>query len=157
GHAGEARPLLERALAIAEGVHGAEHHQVATILANLASVLQDPGWVEEACTREVARIREAWRAAKVSSGEYDDATLSILCGDSNVAMQDTRLFKDLTRKQAESARPLLERSLAIEEKIYGPHHPRVAARLSDLGWVLHLIDRSAEALPLLKRALGIAK
>ena len=43
GQPGEARPLLERALAIDEAVYGPDHPEVATDLDNLAMILEDLG------------------------------------------------------------------------------------------------------------------
>jgi hypothetical protein len=50
---------------------------------------------------------------------------------------------------------LMRRALAIDEKSFGPEHPLVAAHLSSLGSVLRTTDRSAEAQPLMRRALAI--
>jgi tetratricopeptide (TPR) repeat protein len=50
---------------------------------------------------------------------------------------------------------LLRRALAIDEKSYGPEHPNVAGRLSNLAAVLQSENRLSEAEPLLRRALTI--
>jgi hypothetical protein len=60
----DARPLLERALAIAEATHGPDHPEVATRLNNLAMILQvlgRPGEARPLAERALAirRTREA--------------------------------------------------------------------------------------------------
>ena len=59
-----ARPLLERALAIDEAVHGPDHPTVATRLNNLALVLQDlgqPGGAQPLLERALAIDRSGPR------------------------------------------------------------------------------------------------
>ena len=54
-----------------------------------------------------------------------------------------------------AARPLLERGLAIREKVFGPEHNNVAVSLQELGFTLYLSGDYAAARPLLERALAI--
>jgi DNA-binding CsgD family transcriptional regulator len=54
-----------------------------------------------------------------------------------------------------TARPLLERSLDIRERMLGPHHPETASSLNSLGDVLHSQGELATARPLLERSLEI--
>ncbi len=63
-----------------------------------------------------------------------------------------RCLSDVGR---EGARPLLERALRINETTFGPQHPTVAKRLSNLAVVLQDIGDAAGARPLLERALRI--
>ena len=51
--------------------------------------------------------------------------------------------------------PLIRRSLAINEKSYGPEHPHVATGLDNLAGLLRDTNRLAEAEPLYRRALAI--
>jgi Tetratricopeptide repeat len=53
------------------------------------------------------------------------------------------------------ARPLQERALAITEAAHGPDHPDVAARRSNLAWILRDLGDPAAARPLQERALAI--
>jgi hypothetical protein len=53
------------------------------------------------------------------------------------------------------AEPLMRRSLAIDEKSYGPEHPNVAIRLNNLALLLKATSRLAEAEPLMRRHLVI--
>ena len=55
------------------------------------------------------------------------------------------------------ARPLAERALAIDEAAYGPDHPAVAIRLSNLALILKDLGQLAEARPLAERALAITE
>ena len=50
---------------------------------------------------------------------------------------------------------MIERALAIDEKSYGPEHPRVAIDLNNLAQLLQATNRLGEAEPLMKRALAI--
>eukprot|EP00903_Cladosiphon_okamuranus_P006332 g6204.t1 len=52
-------------------------------------------------------------------------------------------------------KPLLQRSLAIDEKVYGPDHPQVATDLNNLAGLLQRQGHHDEAKPLYKRSLAI--
>jgi tetratricopeptide (TPR) repeat protein len=53
------------------------------------------------------------------------------------------------------AEPLYRRALAIDEKSFGPDHPKVARGLNNLAALLRDTNRLAEAEPLFRRALAI--
>ena len=53
------------------------------------------------------------------------------------------------------AEPLYRRALAIDEKSYGPDHPKVAIDLNNLAFLLRQTNRLSEAEPLYRRALAI--
>jgi tetratricopeptide (TPR) repeat protein len=53
------------------------------------------------------------------------------------------------------AEPLMRRALEIDEKSYGPEHPRVAIDLNNLAGLFYKTNRMAEAEPLYRRALAI--
>src|SRR6266446_1364600 len=53
------------------------------------------------------------------------------------------------------AAPLVQRALAIREKIVGPAHPDVAASLNNLALLYIAQSKNAEAEPLQQRALAI--
>ena len=53
------------------------------------------------------------------------------------------------------AEPLIRRSLAINEAIYGPDHPSMARGLNNLASLLEATNRLAEAEPLYRRSLAI--
>jgi Tetratricopeptide repeat len=49
----------------------------------------------------------------------------------------------------------MRRALGIDEKSYGPEHPRVARDLNNLGQLLQATNRLVEAEPLSRRQLRI--
>ena len=53
------------------------------------------------------------------------------------------------------AEPLYRRALAIDEKSYGPDHPKVATDLNNLAILLSQTNRPSVAEPLYRRALAI--
>ncbi|MGO9776029.1 MAG: tetratricopeptide repeat protein [Terracidiphilus sp.] len=53
------------------------------------------------------------------------------------------------------AEPLMRRGLEIDEKSYGPDHPKIAICLNNLALLLQATNRLAEAEPLMRRALAI--
>jgi hypothetical protein len=63
------------------------------------------------------------------------------------------LLKDSNRM--DEAEPLLRRALAIDEKVRGPVHPKVATRLNNLALVLEKTNRVADAEPLMRRSFAI--
>ncbi len=65
------------------------------------------------------------------------------------------ILRDLGQPGA--ARPLLERALAIDEASYGPDHPNVAIRLSNLALILGDLGQPETARPLQERAGAINK
>jgi len=126
----------------AEPTLGPEHFDTATILVNLADLVQAQGNLAMARSlfERALAIRE-----KVLGPDHPDTatTLSYLA--------------DLLHAQGDLAgmRPLLERALAIDEKALGPDHPSTAIDLSNLGGLLRKQGNFAAARPLLERALKI--
>jgi hypothetical protein len=55
----------------------------------------------------------------------------------------------------DQAETLMRRALAISEKSFGPEHPSVALRLSNLALLLRDANRLGEAEPLMRRNLTI--
>ena len=110
---GEARPLAERALAIAEAAYGPDHPDVATRLNNLALILRDLG--DPAAARPLAE-----RALAIAEAAHGPDHPDVATGLNNLAL----ILQDLGDPAA--ARPLAERALAIDEAAYGPDHPAVA-------------------------------
>jgi Tfp pilus assembly protein PilF len=53
------------------------------------------------------------------------------------------------------ARAAFERALAIDEKIFGPDHPRIAGDVGNLGTVLYDQDNLAGARAAFERALRV--
>lgn len=59
------------------------------------------------------------------------------------------------RARYEEAEPLLQRALAIQEKVLGPEHPNTALGLNNLAYLYNDQGKYTEAEPLLQRALAI--
>ena len=59
------------------------------------------------------------------------------------------------RSQHDEAERLYRRSLAIDERSYGPDHPNVARHLNNLASLLQATNRLGEAEPMMRRALAI--
>jgi len=59
------------------------------------------------------------------------------------------------RAELEQAKQFSERALAIDEKAYGPEHPRVAVRANNIGLILKAQGDLPGALDFAKRALAI--
>ena len=114
-------------------------------------------WVDAAFEGDPADVRTwpvldplAPHALSVST--YADAAQ--IAGPTSRLMNDLgRLLDDKARHR--EAEPLYARALAIDEKRFGPDHPRVAAHLNNLALLLSATNRRAEAEPLIRRALAI--
>ncbi|MFC2108097.1 tetratricopeptide repeat protein [Candidatus Bipolaricaulota bacterium] len=59
--------------------------------------------------------------------------------------------------QHAEAKAAYERALEIDEKVYGPDHPKVARDVNNLGGVLQALGQHAEAKAAYERALEIAE
>jgi len=138
----DARPLLERALAIGEDVYGPDAPVVAARLNNLAGILQDLG--------DLAGARPLQeRALAIYEAVYGPDHPEVATDLNNLA-QVLRGLGDLA-----GARPLQERALAITEAVYGPDHPDVARDLNNLAVILRRLGDPEGARPLQERALAI--
>ena len=140
----QARPLLERELAIREKALGPEHPDTAVSLNNLASLLKAQG--------DLAAARPLYERAlaiceKALGPEHPSTATSL----ANLAL--------LLQAQVDlaAARPLYERALAIREKALGPEHPGTASNLNNLAFLLQAQGDLAAARPLYERALAICE
>jgi tetratricopeptide (TPR) repeat protein len=71
-----------------------------------------------------------------------------------VVLNNLAALSQATNRLAE-AEPMMRRALAIDEKSYGPEHPKVARDLNNLAQLLQDTNRLAEAEPMMRRALAI--
>jgi len=138
----QARPYLERALAIRERALGPGHPDTAASLNNLASLLQAQG--DYAAARPLYERAVAVHERALGPDHSYTAT-----GLNNLA--------SLLQAQGDyaAARPLYERALAIREEVLGPGHPDTAAGLNNLASLLQALGHNAAARPLLERAVAI--
>ncbi len=138
----EAEPLMRRALAIDEQLHGLRHPNVARHLNNLAWLLRVTNRLAEA----EPLMRRALAIAEQAYG-LQHPNVAIHLNNLASLLQDTNRLAE--------AEPLIRRGLAIDEQAYEPRHPHVARDLNNLAWLLRVTDRLAEAEPLMRRALAI--
>lgn len=138
----EARPILERVLAIREKVLEPDHRDTATSLNNLADMLRHLGLYEAA--RPLYQ-RSLTIYEKVLGSDHLDTATSM----NNLA----ELLGDLGNYQA--ARPMYERSLTIRENVLGPDHPHTAMSLNNLAELLQSLGEYEAARPLYVRSLAI--
>jgi tetratricopeptide (TPR) repeat protein len=144
GSPGDAKPLLERALAIDEAAHGPDHPTVAIRLNDLAVILRDLG--EPGQARALVE-----RALAIAEATYGPDHPTVAADLGNLAA----ILRELG--EAGQARPLVERALAIDEAAYGPDHPTVGTDLDNLAAILRDLGEPGQARPLQERALTITE
>jgi non-specific serine/threonine protein kinase/serine/threonine-protein kinase len=138
----EARPLLERSLAIREEQLGLDHLDVAESLQRLAWLFRERGEFKKAgpLLERVIAIRE--RHLRPDHLDVGNGVASL---GANYLQQG----------RYEEAEPLLRRALAIRERSLGPDDPAVAASVNNLGILLWRQRKFAEAEPFFERSLAI--
>jgi tetratricopeptide (TPR) repeat protein len=186
GRYAEAEPLLRRALANFEKNLGPANPSVATILSNLARLLQNQGKCNEAepLHRRALAITEkvlgpenlvvAINLNQLASlleaqGKYTEAetlyrrvlaitekTFGQQHHDVAISLNNLARLLDTQGKYAE-AEPLYRRALALDEKAFGPLHPDVAIILNNLAHLLQNTGKGSEAETLYRRALDITE
>jgi serine/threonine-protein kinase len=178
----EARPLLERALAIKTELHGETHVEMAESLADLANVLHSTGdfeLAEESARRVLALRRRTLAAdsphiaesltdlaATVSAqGRYDEAEplyREAVAIDREHGSRE-RVADDLNNlgtflmdagKYAES-RTAHEEALEIRTSLYGARHTDVATSMSNLGLTLQRLGELEESEAMLRAAIDL--
>lgn len=134
------RDLLEKALSIAEDIHGADHAHVATILTKLSRVLGE--------LDEPEALTYAERALAIDITLYGEDHSSVARDYNNIAK--------VLRKRRDLAGAILnvERALAIDERLYGPDDPELIPRLNDLGFLRRVKGDLDGARQVLESALG---
>ncbi len=179
-----ARELLQRALAIDEGLPGANEGKVIKDLVALgtaefhaAKPADARSYHERALTLgerlygpnhpEIARIATNLATAQAGMGDVDAAApmferaLAILDGaygpdHPNSAGTLTNLGAvHAMRKQFDLALPIFERALAIQERTLGPDHPDLAVGLHNMGIIASNGDDLAKAREFHQRALAL--
>ena len=187
GDYGQARPVLDEALAIRRRTLGSEHPDVAVSLMNAAQLrsLSDGGVASAVPLR-----REALALRRRMFGDDDPRTMDALYGLASdlhisgdyraarplfdewlgrVSRQPTELT--LVRdeqlgtlasilqisKQPLRAESLARQVLAIDRKLYGAQHDQVAIHLSRLGSILEDQGRNSEADTLLSASVAMLR
>jgi tetratricopeptide (TPR) repeat protein len=140
----EAKVDAEKAVALAEVVHGLNHAFVASCINNLAAVLQSLGKLAEAR----ANYERALKIDEIAYGP-DHPAVAIQLNNLGSLLLDMGDFP--------GARNYLERARRIDEAIYGPDHPKIITELNNLGLVLRQLGDLAGARTNFERALKIAE
>lgn len=117
GDAAAARPLAERALAIAEANYGPDHPDIAIPLGNLGLILLDLG--ESAAAR--ALIERALAIAKTTSPPANPIPTDILTD--LVTTRDELIVVLLDNGMFAAARPVIESALDLDDTSHGPKPP----------------------------------
>ena len=119
----EARPLMERAVALGKTMFGPDHPDLATGYHHLARILKD-----------LAEFPEALRLAE-SALTLDEATYG---PEHHEVAADLALIGNIQRQLGNlpEATSRLERALAIRKAAFGPDSSLVATSLNDLGNVV---------------------
>ncbi|CAB1118954.1 unnamed protein product [Ectocarpus sp. CCAP 1310/34] len=139
----EAESLYKRSLSIDEKVYGPDHPEVAADLNNMAVLMESQarrwgssdkflGSTSGKCVEAVPLHRQSLGIREKTLGpEHPDVAESLnnLAGVLRSQASVNPVFEILRNFQ--DAEPLYERSLAIDEKVYGPDHPEVATDLNN--------------------------
>jgi TPR repeat protein len=138
----EAENLVSEAVAIDEGLYGAEHPELATDLTVYATILQQLGKLDlaEAMMR---RIIDLYRKSLPTNHPQ------IAIGLNNLAILK------LHQQKTEEAEPLLREAIAINRACLGSEHPDLATRLNNLALALRASGKLREALDPAQEALRI--
>ena len=142
GRYGQAVPLAEEALRIAEKTFGPEDSNLGEALYKLAELYHTQGKYAEA----ELLYQRSLRIVEKALGPKHPNVAAVL---NNLA-----LLYDAQGKYGE-AEPLYQRSLRIYEKALGPKHPTVAYTLENLASLYVSQGKYGEAEPLLQRGLRI--
>ncbi|MBX3325197.1 MAG: CHAT domain-containing protein [Nitrospira sp.] len=184
GKSHEARPLLDRALAITGKILGLNHITTANSLTYSAKLYYAQGQYSQAqpLLERVLAITEKTQgpdhpntAASLnnlaqlyySQGKYVQAlsltqraleirerVLGLDHPDTATSLGNLAVLYKAQGQYAQ-AEPLSRRALAITEKALGPGHPITATSLNNLALLYEALEQYAEALPLAQQALTI--
>ena len=141
---GEKRPIVERALTLAERTPGADPLDVAAVRRDFGYILQQ--------SREHARALPYFEQAA--------AAFETALGADHPTTADVWRLLATTYAwvgQRAKAEPLAQRALAVSEQALGPEHPQVAQCLITLGNLRSDAQDSDRAEELLRRALAIVE
>ncbi|MDF0590042.1 tetratricopeptide repeat protein [Candidatus Methanocrinis natronophilus] len=139
-----ARSVLERLVAVDEGLRGPQHPEVATDLNNLGSVLRVLGDLPGAMAHFERAI-----AIEEAQDEPDPLKIAIRANNLGTVL---RSLGDLPGALAQ-----YERALSIDMDAYGPNHFKTAIRINNLGEVLREmgdLDGAMESFNLALRVFG---
>src|ERR1035441_4828427 len=138
----------------------AVHRMVQAVAKSRMSVEERAQWAEQVVRAvNVAFPYIDWdkregliHSAQVSSALVDEYRLSLPAASRLLTQAGHYLYE---RARYAEAEPLMRRAVAIDERLYGPDHPEVAADLSNLASLLYSTNRLVEAEPLMRRVVEI--
>lgn len=139
GRLDQAKPILERALVIAEKSLPDGHPKLAISLYNLASVLQEQKQFAKAESLLLRAVKMAEQA--------------VIDSRPNMGLAMTDLYVEQT--DFAQANPLLQFTLSTDQNQLGRDHPLTASFLKSLASLYVTQARYAEAEPLFRRAVEI--
>jgi len=142
GNYEKARERYDAALIGYEKLRGPEHHSVARLIENIASVARHQGRHEEA----LSKSRRALTLLEKALGPHHPWVSGALTAI-GIALESRGEFVE--------AQKVHERALEINEKSYGPDHNNTAVALMNLANVLGENGKPDEAIAMYTRALGI--
>jgi len=181
GLAGEARPVLEKALEGLVQIHGPAHPDIAATLNEIGNALAAQGELEAAQTRlqEALQMRRdllGADAAEVAETLTDLGRVAFERGEQRVAEQYFRDSLALYSRRGLQATPqaaqvmnelasllvyvghyreaagLLEAALKIDRRAFGEDYPRVIMEIHNLAFVLQMQGQFAAAEPLFRKS-----
>jgi tetratricopeptide (TPR) repeat protein len=123
------------------------------------SLVEALGWINAAFVGDPGDVRN-WPTLDPLAPHA--RTVTAHADAASIAEPTARLMNQLgalfnTKALHAEAEPLMRRTLAIDEKRFGPDHPHVATRLNNLAQLLLATNRLVEAEPLMRRALAIGE
>lgn len=142
GQVEDAVSLLQRNLPSRIALSGANHRETGVYHNDLGVMLTAAGRADEAIPSFRAALG-VWQATGLESGPDALNTLNNLAA------------LEVLEGRPARAEPLFERALAVRRNLYGPS-AATAALLSNYGKTLMLLDRAAEAAPVLEEAMAMA-
>ncbi|HTE50672.1 MAG TPA: serine/threonine-protein kinase [Kofleriaceae bacterium] len=142
GELDEARPHLERAIALGTKAHGRERLFLAEPLQRLASLEEAAGHHDEA----IRLVRQAYALVEAELGPENPDVLALVTGEGSALHAAGRV---------DEAIAVWRRGLSMSEKVVGPVSPLVASFLNDIGMALRDKGDLPGALTNLQRALSI--
>jgi tetratricopeptide (TPR) repeat protein len=180
----EAIDAYERSIELKQSVFGADHPTVASTLASLSQAALEVGDVDrsvEAAEWAIAIVESTWgpeaaqlavplnnlATAQSRSGRLDEADAnlrrSIAIVEATSGPDDPQLFYswinvstlEYQREELQRALDAGQRAATIAVSTWGTEHPLYAYAANNTGVYLMKLDRPAEAVPLLERALQI--
>jgi CHAT domain-containing protein/Tfp pilus assembly protein PilF len=139
-----AGPLLDRALKIAEKLHGPESPQVGNVLNQKALLYRERGdW-----GRAVAMLNQS---IEIDEKAYGKESSNVAVGIANLALIH------IAKGEYAKAEPLLLRALAIHEKNDGRNHPNVASTLTNAAYLYAAKGEIRKSVDALTRAAEISE